>query len=82
MAIPLLRESIHRKSPMQSSRVAGQETFLPRSSGRVTVYSEAIPKKCGSVRLGDHTLMTKEEGSVQLEDAAWPLRDAYKVSFH
>jgi hypothetical protein len=44
MAIPLLRESIHRKSPMQSSRVAGQETFLPRSSGRVTVDPDVIPK--------------------------------------
>ena len=33
-------------------------------------------------RVGDHPLMTKEEGFVQLTDATWTLRGACKVSFH
>jgi hypothetical protein len=33
------------------------ERFLrPRLGfGRITTYPEVIPKKCGSVRIGDHT---------------------------
>ena len=48
--------------------------------GRMTAYPEVIPKKCGSVRVGDDPLMTKEEGSVQLADAAWTLRGAFAKS--
>lgn len=31
---------------------------------------------------GDDPFMTKEEGSIQLADAAWTLRGACKVSSH
>jgi hypothetical protein len=48
----------------------------------MTAYPEVIPKKCGSVRIGDNPLMTKEEGSIRLADAACTLRGACKVSFH
>jgi hypothetical protein len=37
---------------------------------------------CPDRQIGDDPLMTKEEGSVELADAAWTLLGACKVSFH
>jgi hypothetical protein len=33
--------------------------------GRVTAYSEAIPKKCGFVRLGDYPLGLEKRASME-----------------
>jgi hypothetical protein len=35
-------------------------------SGRVTAYPEVIPKKCGSVRIGDDPLETRQGYLVNL----------------
>ena len=70
-------------------------TFPPRSEltrswilGRfsVSILEEGgrLGLKClllSYFRVADDSLMTKEEGSVQLADAAWTLRGACKVSF-
>ena len=46
-----------------------------RGSGRVTANPEVAPKR-RHFRVGDNPLMTNEEGSIQLADAAWTLRGA------
>jgi hypothetical protein len=49
----------------------------------ITANQYPADKCCRSdnFRIGDNPLMTKEEGSVQLADAAWTLRGACRVGF-